>query len=197
VVPVTVSKYVPGVALGATVNPLPDNWPDPVIVHVAEATITGLDGDWPKVHVPTSPELNPPPVTAIWVPIAAAFGVGTMKGALVVTVKVLEAESPRPPVTVIVYVPGVAVVATLNPLGAIFPLVSMVHVEAATMTGAAGACEIIQGFAAKSTRLNPPPLMVTAVLTGPEAGVSTIAGVGIVKDACAVSPVVVPFRVTV
>ncbi len=96
-VPVTVSKYVPGVALGATVNPLPDNWPDAVIVHVAEATITGLDGDWPKVHVPTSPELNPPPVTAIWAPIAAAFGVGTMNGALVVTVKVLEAESPLRP----------------------------------------------------------------------------------------------------
>lgn len=194
-VPVTVSKYVPGVALGATVNPLPDNWPDPVIVHVAEATITGLDGDWPKVHVPRSPELNPPPVTAIWTPIAAAFGVGTMNGALVVTVKVLEAESPLVPVTVIVYVPGVAVAATLNPLGAIFPLVSMVHVDAATITGAAGAWEITHTPA--SARLNPPPLMVTAVLTGPKVGVSTIAGVGIVKDACAVSPVVVPFRVTV
>jgi hypothetical protein len=119
-----------------------------------------------------------------------------MNGALVVTVKGLEAESPRPPVTVIVYVPGVAVAATLNPLGAIFPLVSMVHVEAPTITGAAGACEITQGFRAKSPRLNPPPVMVTGVLTGPEVGVSVIAGAGIVNCCCAVSPVL-PARVTV
>ena len=123
------------------------------------------------------------------------MGVGTINGALVVTVKVLEAESPLVPVTVIVYVPGVALGATLNPLGAIFPLVSMVQVDAATITGAAGAWDIVHTPA--SARLNPPPLMVTAVLTGPEVGVRVIAGVGIVNVACAVSPVVVPFRVTV
>ena len=118
-----------------------------------------------------------------------------MKGALAVTVNCAEAASPETPVTVIVYVPGVAVAATLNPLGASCPLGAMVHVVAPATTGAAGACEITHTPA--SARLNPPPLIVTAVLIGPEDGVSAIDGVGIVKVACAVSPVVVPFMVTV
>ena len=51
--------------MAATVNPLPVNWPEAVIVQVPAATITGVDGDCPKVHVPASPELNPPPVTVM------------------------------------------------------------------------------------------------------------------------------------
>src|SRR5208282_2513595 len=117
-----------------------------------------------------------------------------MNGALAVTVKVAEAASPVVPVTVIVYAPGVAVAATLNPLGANCPLGVIVHVDAAKITGAAGACEMTQTPA--SPRLNPPPLIVTASLIGPEVGVSVIAGVGIVKLACPVSPVA-PVRVTV
>jgi hypothetical protein len=118
-----------------------------------------------------------------------------MKGALVVTVKVAEAASPVVPVTVIVYAPGMAVAATLNPLGANCPLGVIVHVDEATTTGAAGACEITHTPA--SPRLKLPPLMVIASPTGPEVGVSVIAGAGIVKLACAVSPVVVPDSVTV
>ena len=118
-----------------------------------------------------------------------------MNGALAVTVKVPEAASPLVPVTVIVYAPGVAVAATLNPLGANCPLGVIVQVDAATITGAAGACEITQTPA--SARLNPPPLMVTASLIGPEVGVKVIDGAGIVKLACATSPVVVPVSVTV
>ena len=63
--PVTVRVYVPGVAPALTANPLPVTCPEALIVHVADPTMSGLDGDWPKVHVPASPELNPAPVTAI------------------------------------------------------------------------------------------------------------------------------------
>jgi hypothetical protein len=92
-------------------------------------------------------------------------------------------------------VPGVAVGATLNPLGAKSPLGAIVHVVPARITGVAGACE--STHAPASARLNPPPLIVTASPVGPEFGVSVIDGAGIVKLACAVSPVVVPFSWTV
>jgi hypothetical protein len=84
------------------VNPVPVNCPEAFIVHVDDATISGLDGDCPIVHVPASPELNPPPVRAILVPTTPDFGVGTMNGALVVTLKLAEAASPDVPVTVTV-----------------------------------------------------------------------------------------------
>jgi len=44
------------------------------------------------------------------------FGVKTIDGALTVTVKAAVATSSVDPVTVIAYVPGVAIVATVNPL---------------------------------------------------------------------------------
>ena len=67
-----------------------------------------------KVHEPASPVLNPLPVAETIVPFGPLVGVSTMKGP--VTIIFAEAESPVPPVTVRVYVPGVAVVAIVNPL---------------------------------------------------------------------------------
>ena len=76
----------------------------------------GDDGDCPNVHAPASPGLKLLPVTAMLVPIGAELGVRTMNGVLVVTFRVAAAESPVEPVTVIVYVPGVAPELILNPL---------------------------------------------------------------------------------
>jgi len=102
-------------ALVATGNPLPINAPDELIVHVAGAPIIiGEDGDWPKVHTPVSAVLKPLPVTAMLVPIGAVAGVRTMNGVLVVTVSCAEAESPVRPLTVIVYMPGVAPPLMMN-----------------------------------------------------------------------------------
>jgi len=85
------------------------------MVQVAAFTIKGEAGACPKVHVPASPVLKPLPVTATIVPIEPMLGVSTMNGVLTVTVKLAEAESPVVPVTVSVYVPGVAPVFTMNP----------------------------------------------------------------------------------
>ena len=67
------------------------------------------------LHGPASAGLNPLPVTATIVPIGPILGVRIMTGVLTVTVKVAEAESPLLPVTVRVYVPGVAPALTVNP----------------------------------------------------------------------------------
>jgi hypothetical protein len=54
--------------------------------------------------------------------------------------KVVEAKSPVLPVTERVYVPGTAIVETVNPLPVNWPDVLMVHVEGApTIVGVCGA----------------------------------------------------------
>jgi hypothetical protein len=116
VVPVTVRVYGPGVAAAATVNPLPVTWPEELIVQVVAEVIAGVVGACEKVHAPASPELKLLPVTAMVVPMGPELGVRRMNGTLTVTVKPALAKSVVVPVTMIVYVPGVAVVATVNPL---------------------------------------------------------------------------------
>jgi len=63
VLPRTWTRYVPGVAVLATVKLLPVNWPAAVIVHETAVNRTGLAGDCKKLHRPASPVLNPRPVT--------------------------------------------------------------------------------------------------------------------------------------
>ena len=189
--PVTVTVYVPGdtpptkkLPLGA---PLPE-----VIVHVGVmARVLG------PILQKVSPNEKPVPVTVTADPTAPVVGERVILAVDVVEpviVKDAEAESWVIPVTVIVYVPGVVALTTLNPAPANCPLVLIVHVEFPAIPGAAGACEMTQVPA--SPRLNPPPLIVTVVPNDPEGGVSVIAGAGIVKLACAVSPTA-PVTVTV
>jgi hypothetical protein len=94
-----------------------DNEPPVVIVHAGVANNVGVVGDCTSgVHVPTSAALKPLPDMITPVPIGPPVGLTVIVGALVVTVKVALALSPVVPVTVIVYGPGVAVVATVNAL---------------------------------------------------------------------------------
>ncbi len=66
---------MPGVAVVATVNPLPVKVPSGVIVHDTDAKITGAAGDCKKLHKPASAVLNPKPVAATLVPIDPELGV--------------------------------------------------------------------------------------------------------------------------
>ena len=88
------------------------------MVQTSLTTITGALGVCTKfgvLHGPASAELKLLPVTATIVPMGPMLGVSTMNGVLTVTVKLAEAVSPVAPVTVSVYVPGVAEGATVNP----------------------------------------------------------------------------------
>jgi len=182
-------------ALVATGNPLPINAPDELIVHVAGAPIIiGEDGDWPNVHVPVSPVLKPPPVTAMLVPIGAVAGVRTMNGVLVVTVSCAEAESPVRPLTVIVYTPGVAPPLMMNAAPSSWPVAVIVHEEDDTTNGLAGACENVHIPA--SPVLNCPPVTVILVPTGAAFGDRVMNGARTVKVAVPASPVL-PVTVTV
>jgi hypothetical protein len=61
VLPLTWTRYVPGVAAAATVNPLPTKLPAALITHVGAPIMIGAAGDCKKVHVPSA-VLNPLPV---------------------------------------------------------------------------------------------------------------------------------------
>jgi hypothetical protein len=119
-----------------------------------------------------------------------------MKGVLVVTLKVAEAESPVVPVTVIVYVPGTAPVLTTKPAPSTWPDGVIVHVAVnrGTTLGVAGACENLHVPA--SPTLNPPPLTVMAVPIGAALGDNVMKGPRTVRVAEAASPVL-PVTVTV
>ena len=66
---------MPGVAVVATVNPLPVNVPVAVTVHETEAKIIGAAGDCTKLQRPASAVSKPNPVAATLVPIGPLFGV--------------------------------------------------------------------------------------------------------------------------
>jgi len=79
----------------------------------------GAVGDCKKVHRPApapSAVLKPVPATVTPVPIGPPVGLTVITGAFDVTVKVADPVSPVIPVTVIVYTPGVAAAAIVNPL---------------------------------------------------------------------------------
>lgn len=121
---------------------------------------------------------NPLPENVTGVPTGPEIGVSVILGP--VTTKVSLAKSPRIPVTVIVYVPGAALLMTLKLAEVITPL-DMLHVGG-------GAAKImlegllVIGVAAQalSAVLNPAPVTVTAVPAGPELGFSPITGAGVV-----------------
>jgi hypothetical protein len=127
--------------------------------------------------------------------MGAALGVRSMNGVLVVTVNGAEAESPVTPVTVRVYVPGVAPALTMKPVPSNWPVAVIVHDDDDTMTGEAGACEKVQGPAASAV-LNPPPATVIIVPSGAAFGEITMNGAITLKVAEAESPVL-PTKVTV
>jgi hypothetical protein len=115
---------------------------------------------------------------------------------VVVTMKVALAESPVLPFTVTIYAPGVAVPATLKLLPDNWPVAVIVHVDAgvaANRVGPDGVC--INGRHVVSTVLNPLPVILTAVVMGPEFGERVICGPVTTKLADAISPVL-PFTET-
>jgi hypothetical protein len=142
-IPCTETVYVPGVIGDATTKLLPVNWPEELIVQAGVANSVGTVGDCISGrHVPASAVLKPLPVNVTPVPEGPPVGLRVIVGAFVVTVKVALAASPLLPVTVIVYTPGVAEVATVNALVTNWPLVLMVHDEATfTISGVGGPCE--------------------------------------------------------
>src|SRR5208283_3758237 len=99
-------------------------------------------------QLPATPVPGLKPVPAIVTPVPEGPPVGLRVIAASefdVTVKVALAVSPVPPVTVMVYTPGTAEVAIVNPLVTNWPLTLMLHAEATTMPGTAGACEYVHG----------------------------------------------------
>jgi hypothetical protein len=78
----------------------------------------GAGGDCKIMHATAaSPALKPIPAIATLVPMGPPVGVRVIVGTFVVTVKVALAVSlAAEPVTVMVYTPGTAEVATVNPL---------------------------------------------------------------------------------
>jgi len=82
--PWTWTRYVPGVAVFATVKLLPVNAPEPVIVHETEAKRTGLAGDCKKLHKPASAVLKPLPVTETGEVTGPDVGDNTMFGPVTV-----------------------------------------------------------------------------------------------------------------
>jgi hypothetical protein len=111
--------------------------------------------------------------------------------------KVAVAESPPGlPVTLIVCEPNAAVPLTVNePVNC--PLLEMLHADNVTIAGN-GVSVIAPGHTvAVSTVLNPLPVTVTTVLTGPDVGLSVIEGevLTTVNVAVAESPAAVPVTV--
>jgi hypothetical protein len=132
------------------------------------------------------------------VPTGPPVGVTVIVGATVVTVKVALATSVAVvPVTVTVYVPGAALLGTVNE-PATFPLFK------GRLHEGAGGPETIEvpGLLVipqlLSANRNPVPATTTEVPAGPDVGVSVILGPGrvSVKAAVAISPLV-PLTVTI
>jgi hypothetical protein len=98
VLPLTCTRYVPGVAVFATVKLLPVNAPDAVIVQETAVKRTGLAGDCRKLHSPASAVLKPLPVTETAVVACPDVGDTAIDGP--VTVNPAEPISPVVPVTV-------------------------------------------------------------------------------------------------
>ena len=149
-------------------------------VHVVlVATVPGV-----MVH-DVSPVLKPLPLTVTTVPAGAELGMKLIDGEVVVTVNVACAESPVLPVTVIVCAPNVALLRTVNePVTT--PPGEVEHEGEVTMLGN-GVLAIVQ---LESAVLNPLPVTVTTVRTGPKLGLSETDGVVLVtvNAACAKSP---------
>jgi len=113
---------------------------------------------------------------------------------VVVTTKVALAVSPEVPLTVTMYGPGVAVAATAKLVADNWPLARIVHAGVANRAGVVGDC--INGRHRPASKvLNPLPVMVTAVVVGPEIGERVICGPVTTKLADAISPVL-PFTET-
>jgi hypothetical protein len=112
------------------------------MLHDTDVKRIGVAGDCRKLQSPESPVLKPLPLTAMLAPDCPELGVRTTVGMLTVTVNAAAAEiSPLLPLTWTRYVPGVAVVATENPLPASVPVAVIVHDTVAKRTGLAGDCK--------------------------------------------------------
>ena len=153
--PVTVTTYVPGVASSATVKLVEVNVPVLVIVHEGKPIMfAGVL----EIVVHVSTVLKPLPVIVTAVPAGPELGASVMAGEVVVTTNFAEAVSPVLPVTVTVYVPGVAASATVKLVELNVPVLVIVHEGKPIMF--VGVLEIVVHV---SAGLKPLPVMVTPV----------------------------------
>ena len=125
------------------------------------------------------------------------MGVSVIEGDVVVTTNVADAVSPLTlPATVTVYVPGAAVVATVNWAPALIVPPVMVHTPLEIIVGPGALVTYVAGGAHVSVVKYPPPEMPTTVPTGPEEVVRVICGPVTVKLVVAESAPGLPVTVT-
>jgi len=84
------------------------------MLHDTDVKRIGAAGDCRKLQSPASAVLNPCPLTETAVPLGPVVGPRVIVGPWVVTVKAAVAKSPLLPVTVTMYNPGVAALATVK-----------------------------------------------------------------------------------
>jgi len=146
-------------------------------VHVGETPVTGLEpqssnGVLVVWEGPTGHEvsvgLKPDPEIDTVAPSLPAIGVSVILGENGLTVNTAEAESPPEPVTVIVYVPVVAVEEAVNE-ALTLPLVT---VQEGLVINAGLPVGVLVTPQAESLLKKPPPVITTVVPPGPEAGLS-------------------------
>jgi hypothetical protein len=152
------------------------------MVHDTDAKRMGAPGDCAKLQSPASGKLKRPPDTETAVPGAPEDGLRSMNAVvggrllIPVTVKTALAVSPVLPLTVIIYVPWLAELATVNPVPVNCPEAVMVHegVGDWKRPGELGDCKRVQEPA--SGKLKPPPVTEIAAPTVPDVGLTTMAG---------------------
>ena len=134
--------------------------------------IVSVDGLTRKLKLVSDDE-NPDAVTPTVMPLGPAAGVIVILGVTVVTVNVARAKSPVLPLTWIVCAPGAAVLETVKEALTV-PLAEIEHVGDVTMSGKG---ILVTGrHEPASAGLNPLPVIVTPVPTGPELGLRMIEG---------------------
>jgi hypothetical protein len=134
--------------------------------------IVSVDGLTRNVKLVSDDE-NPDAVTPTVMPLGPAAGVIVILGVTVVTVNVARAKSPVLPLTWIVCAPGAAVLEAVKEALTV-PLAEIEHEGNVTMSG--NGILVTGRHEPASAGLNPLPVIVTPVPTGPELGLRMIEG---------------------